>query len=150
MRLGTRCFHRQGGWQGALPVDLDSPQTLLLAFGASDFAEDPEPFTTVAAAFPQSLLLGCSTSGEIAGTEVNDASISVAVVHFEHTRLRHASVEVEGPAESAQAGAGLGRQLQGPDLRAVFVLSDGPGSWRVLPGGLVRLAPRGELIASIW
>ena len=34
-------------------------------------------------------------------------------------------------------------------LLRVFVLSDGPGSWRVLPGGLVRLAPRGQLIASM-
>ena len=31
----------------------------------------------------------------------------------------------------------------------VFALSDGPQSWRVLPGGLVRLAPRGELIAAM-
>ncbi|MEY4979137.1 MAG: hypothetical protein RLZZ352_1407 [Pseudomonadota bacterium] len=31
----------------------------------------------------------------------------------------------------------------------VFALSDGPQSWRVLPGGLVRLAPRGQLIAAM-
>ncbi len=31
----------------------------------------------------------------------------------------------------------------------VFALADGPRSWRVLPGGLVRLAPRGELIAAM-
>ncbi|MEZ5705627.1 MAG: circularly permuted type 2 ATP-grasp protein [Burkholderiaceae bacterium] len=31
----------------------------------------------------------------------------------------------------------------------VFALSDGPQSWRVLPGGLVRLAPRGKLIAAM-
>ena len=31
----------------------------------------------------------------------------------------------------------------------VYVLADGPTSWRVLPGGLVRLAPRGELMASM-
>lgn len=31
----------------------------------------------------------------------------------------------------------------------VYVLADGPESWRVLPGGLVRLAPRGELMASM-
>ena len=31
----------------------------------------------------------------------------------------------------------------------VFALADGKGSWRVLPGGLVRLAPRGELIAAM-
>lgn len=31
----------------------------------------------------------------------------------------------------------------------VFALADGPNSWRVLPGGLVRLAPRGKLIAAM-
>ncbi len=31
----------------------------------------------------------------------------------------------------------------------VFALADGPQSWRVLPGGMVRLAPRGQLMASM-
>nr|WP_284306696.1 circularly permuted type 2 ATP-grasp protein [Hydrogenophaga electricum] len=31
----------------------------------------------------------------------------------------------------------------------VFALADGSGAWRVLPGGLVRLAPRGQLMASM-
>lgn len=31
----------------------------------------------------------------------------------------------------------------------VFALADGPKSWRVLPGGMVRLAPRGQLIAAM-
>ncbi|MDZ4189908.1 MAG: circularly permuted type 2 ATP-grasp protein [Hydrogenophaga sp.] len=31
----------------------------------------------------------------------------------------------------------------------VFAMADGPQSWRVLPGGLVRLAPRGQLIAAM-
>jgi uncharacterized alpha-E superfamily protein len=31
----------------------------------------------------------------------------------------------------------------------VFALADGPRSWRVLPGGLVRLAPRGALVAAM-
>ena len=31
----------------------------------------------------------------------------------------------------------------------VYALADGPQSWRVLPGGLVRVAPRGQLMASM-
>ncbi len=31
----------------------------------------------------------------------------------------------------------------------VFALCDGPRSWRVLPGGLVRIAPAGQVIASM-
>ena len=36
-----------------------------------------------------------------------------------------------------------------PAMLRVFALADGPQSWRVLPGGMVRLAPRGQLIASM-
>lgn len=31
----------------------------------------------------------------------------------------------------------------------VFAVANGPQSWQVLPGGLVRLAPRGQLVASM-
>ena len=31
----------------------------------------------------------------------------------------------------------------------LFAICDGPGTWRVLPGGLVRLAPQGQVIASM-
>jgi uncharacterized circularly permuted ATP-grasp superfamily protein/uncharacterized alpha-E superfamily protein len=31
----------------------------------------------------------------------------------------------------------------------VFALAEGPNAWRVLPGGLVRMAPRGQLIAAM-
>ena len=36
-----------------------------------------------------------------------------------------------------------------PAMLRVFALCDGAGSWRVLPGGMVRLAPRGQGIISM-
>jgi len=36
-----------------------------------------------------------------------------------------------------------------PAMLRVFALADGPQSWRVLPGGMVRLAPQGQQIASM-
>jgi len=41
------------------------------------------------------------------------------------------------------------RLLPRSAMLRVFALADGPQSWRVLPGGLVRLAPRGQLIAAM-
>ncbi len=41
------------------------------------------------------------------------------------------------------------RLLPRSAMLRVFALADGPQSWRVLPGGLVRLAPRGQLMASM-
>ena len=36
-----------------------------------------------------------------------------------------------------------------PAMLRVYALANGAQSWRVLPGGLVRLAPRGQLMASM-
>ena len=125
MELTTATYATGRGWSDPLPSGLDSPGTLLLAFAAPEFGIDPQPFRDLAAHFPQAVLAGCSTSGEIAGDHVHDATVSVAVARFAHTRLRRAFTDVSGPADSFDAGARLAAQLADGDLRAAFVLSDG-------------------------
>ena len=41
MELARRTFHASRGWASPLPVDLDGPQTLVLAFGASGLGAAP-------------------------------------------------------------------------------------------------------------
>jgi len=150
------------GWDAPLPAAMDGTQTLVLAFAASEFAGNPAPFAELAAAFPRSVLVGCSTCGEIAGTQVHDASVSVAVVRFDHTRLRRAFTIVDGVADSFDAGVRLAAQLADAGLRAVFVLSDGlcvngtplvDGLARHLPAGVSitgGLAGDGSRFAHTW
>jgi hypothetical protein len=104
----------------------DSPQTLVLAFFAPDFALLHAPLERLRAAFPQSFLLGCSTGGEILGSGLEDHSVTVAVVRFAFTHLclAHACVAA-GSAASREAGKRIGQALAAPDLKGVFVLSDG-------------------------
>lgn len=127
MQSLTLSYRGGAGWSAALPLALDSPQTLVLAFGASRLAPDAEPLRALHAAFPQSLLVGCSTAGEIAGDAISDDSLSLAVTCFDHTRLHLAQADVADASQSGAAGARLAQQLRagGDDLCAVFVLSDG-------------------------
>lgn len=127
MQSVTLSHHAASGWAKPLPAALDSPRTLVLAFGASRLPPDATALRDLTAAFPRSLVVGCSTAGEIAGDAVQDDSLSVAVARFEHTRLALALAEVEDVTDSGGAGDALVRQLRlaGDDLRAVFVLSDG-------------------------
>ncbi len=149
MLLKTLRYETPGGWSQPLPAELNGPSTLVLAFGASDFAGRPEPFAELAQALPDALLLGCSTSGEIAGTQVHDASISVAVARFEYTALRRASTEVHGAQDSWAAGARLAQQLVAPGLRAVFVLSDGLHvNGTPLVAGLTQNLPQGVQLSG--
>lgn len=127
MQLQTRQFSAATGWSDPLPIALDSPQTLVLAFGAREMADAPQALADLAADFGQAVVLGCSTSGEIAGSLVHDASLSVAVARFEHTRLAMAVTTISRAEQSGAAGRHLAEQLvaAGPDLCAVFMLSDG-------------------------
>ena len=123
--MQTFSYTPRDGWSRRLPVELDSPQTLVLAFCAPGFYDDRGPVDELLAAFPQAQVLGCSSSGEIFGAELRDESLSCAVVRFAHTRLQRAWARVEGAAGSFAAGAAVAEQLTAPDLRGIFVLSDG-------------------------
>ena len=110
-----------------VPADLswDGPRTLVLAFFAPELALRPAPLELLRRAFPQSYLLGCSTAGEIVGTTLEDHSVAVAVVNFASTDLCMARTQIANAAFSGDAGTDLGRSLSRPDLKGVFVLSDG-------------------------
>ncbi len=149
MRLHSCRYTGSTGWLPALPTEMDSPQTLVLAFGARVLGDQTAPFDELRAAFPHAQLLGCSTSGEMAGTNVDDASISLVVARFEHTRLRLATTEIVAPADSRAAGERLASQISGPGLRAVFLLSDGLNvNGTSLVSGLTSRLPPGVTITG--
>ncbi len=120
MRLQTLSYTTDRGWSHRLDPDLDSPQTLVLAFASPRFADDAAPLLELRRALPHAAFLGCSTAGEIHGSKVRDDSIVVAIARFAGTRLRTAAADA-----SPGAGNMLGRALDAPDLRGVFVLSNG-------------------------
>ncbi|MFN0185182.1 MAG: FIST signal transduction protein [Aquabacterium sp.] len=153
MQVLTLRYAAPSGWSTPLPTDWDGPATLVLAFCAPDLIDQPQVFDDLAAAFPRSVLAGCSTSGEIAGSQVHDASISLAVVRFDHTVLRSAATPVAGAVDSYSAGVRLGGQLVAPEggqrLRAVFLLSDGLNvNGTPLVAGLSSVLPPGTAITG--
>ncbi len=104
---------------------MDSPQTLVLVFGAADLGEREELFHRLAVEYPESHLIGCSTAGEIDQERIWDESLTVAIVQFERTRVQRAHAMIERAKDSYTAGRELAAQLRSDDLRAVFVLSCG-------------------------
>ena len=144
MLIATCTYTRASGWASPLPSQNDSADTLVLAFGASEYLDDPAPFDALRAAFPLAHHVGCSTAGEIAGRHVHDASVSVAVIRFEHCSLRAASAALDGPDSSATVGRLLAAQLPTDGLRAVILLSDGlHANGTALLDGLVPMLPPG-------
>ncbi|MFT3696570.1 MAG: FIST N-terminal domain-containing protein [Kofleriaceae bacterium] len=118
--------YEHGVWSAAFP-SLDSAQTLVVAFCAPGYARRVDLLDELAAAYPSSVIVGCSTAGEISQTRVVDDSIVVAVVQFATTRLRWVACHVAETSNSQAAGQAVARDLADPDLRAMFVVAGGVG-----------------------
>ena len=105
----------------------DGDRTLVMAFGGSGLLDDPGAVRELAAAYPGSCVIGCSTAGEIHADTVSDDTLTVAVARFSHTRLTHVHRQVSSVGESREVGRTIGKELVAADeeLRAIFVLSDG-------------------------
>lgn len=101
---------------------------LVFVFGARE-ALGRDALASIGRAFPRAHLLGCSTAGEIAGTQLRDGSIVVTAVRFASTRVEHATVTLADVGSSELAGRALADRLaaHGADLAHVVVLSDGVG-----------------------
>lgn len=117
--------YQNGKWTVESFPSLDSEQTLIIIFGASSFASEPHAIKQITDAYPKSHIIGCSTSGEIFNKQLNDESLSVIVLRFAKTQLRTTYAEVSDTSESFEAGVELANKLNSPELKGIFLLSDG-------------------------
>ncbi|MEZ5424860.1 MAG: FIST N-terminal domain-containing protein [Pyrinomonadaceae bacterium] len=127
MKIIKFVYRKDENWSAEIPVDADSPQTLVMVFGASSYFEDSGPLRELSEKFPLSKIIGCSTAGEIFGETINDDTLSVAVLCFEKTRLEMAFAPVLSTEDSFAAGKKIAGMLDKPLLRGIIVLSDGLG-----------------------
>ncbi len=125
MHLETFQYTARNGWSTPLTSDLDSPDTLVLAFGSSGYKGAPGPLEEVDRAWPRAHMMGCSTAGEIFGAQVEDDSLSIAVARFDGTEVATAFAPLDASQDLLEAGRSIARQLYKPSLRGVLVLSDG-------------------------
>lgn len=122
MRVSTHQY-LQGAWSPGLVAN-DAARVLVLCFGPSSFLDKPDPIVELTDVYPNSVVAGCSSAGEIHDFEVFDDSLTIVVAQFDSTPIRSAFERVTATT-SAVAGRSLARQLAAEDLKSVLVFSDG-------------------------
>jgi hypothetical protein len=162
MKLETFFYKHHSGWSVASFPPLDSEHTWVIIFGGSDFMDTPEPIHQISQAYPNSHIVGCSSSGEIFGTAITDHSLAVGVIQFQHTSLVTTTMPVQSIQASYSVGQALAQQLNQPSLCWVFILSDGlkvngselvRGLNAVLPNSVIvtgGLAGDGDQFKHTW
>jgi hypothetical protein len=111
-------------WEATL-LRITIEPSLLLLFVSPLFKDKTELLKSLESQFPKATIIGCSTSGEISDNKVSDNTVSLTAIQFEKTKHKLVDVGIEHMDHSFDAGKTLATKLKAPNLKHVFVLSDG-------------------------
>lgn len=125
MKTEQRKWTSVGGWETTLDNQLNQSANFVLAFGGRNALSNESFYKEIKNFYPNAIILAGSTSGEILDIEVNDDTVALTAVHFEHTKLKSTQLKIAEVASSYAAGQELAKKLNTEGLMHVFVLSDG-------------------------
>ncbi len=125
MEIVQYFWKNDGGWrEKPNRADLVDADTILV-FGATAVVTGQTCIEELQQAFPEALMLGCSTGGEISGTTVSDGCLVAAVISFATSFTRGHVVSIADHASSEAAAKALAMKFSQDGLRHLFVLADG-------------------------
>jgi hypothetical protein len=80
---------------------------MVLVFGSTENFKNPAVMQEVKNLYPQAILMGCTTSGEIANGFIEDASMVCTAIKFEKSTIKTSSVKVSAADDSIIVGEKL-------------------------------------------
>jgi len=125
MKIEQCLWQKKKGFQPVHAGGLSDQAQLVLVFGSRVILQEHTIINKIKSLYTGAHILGCSTAGEIYGTQVFDDSLVVTAIQFESTRFNGTSIPLGDVGSSLEAGERLARAIRPDGLTHVFVLSDG-------------------------
>lgn len=123
MHVGQISWSGSSGWKQLPAFSADAD--LVMVFADDVYFQTAACYAQLREMFPKAHIAGCSSSGNVLGVEISDGNMVATVIKFEHANVRLASIEVQSGKAMTEMSAKLMSELTAPDLRHVFILSDG-------------------------
>ena len=151
VRIEQKVWTEERGWQvfrTSEPGGSKPSSCLVLLFGSTATLRRPEILQSVARDYPESLVMGCSSAGEICGIRVFDDSLVLTAIEFETSRIEGARRPIHAES-SREVGVRLVESLETAGLVHVFVLSEGIDvNGSELVEGLTSRLPEGVTVTG--
>ena len=125
METAQKIFRDNNHPKNPEQLEFDFEPQIILMFGHSEFIATASLAKEYGAIYPDTIITGCSTAGEISNSSVLDNTIVVSAIRFEHTTTDYNMVALSEVGSVEEAGRVLLSGLQQENMRHVFVLSDG-------------------------
>lgn len=124
MKVHQRAWSK-GSWNTPGGWPLGNTAQLVLVFGSMDVLSAVHPMDEIVRANPNAAVVGCSSGGDILGTEILDQSLVVTSVEFQSTRVRTAAVPIRDVTNCFSTGQQLIAELAEDDLQHVLIFAEG-------------------------
>jgi len=96
-----------------------------ILFCDKKFIEDDELNALYSKTFSNSILMGCSTAGEIGNKKFAEEAFVLTSVKMKSTKVKKVVYKLKDVQDSKTAGESIAKQLLAEDLKYVFILSEG-------------------------
>ena len=132
----------------AIPTLPDSDPQLILLFG-NQAAQQMLPL--LQQHYPEAIISGCSTGGEIYDYSVQDDIATITLLSFQHTRVQLFSDQVSKPQDSYYCAQQLAQQARADDLQHILMLVDGMtvNAQEVVSGVRSTLSPFNSITGGV-
>jgi hypothetical protein len=159
VKIDQRKWTANTGWAPVNSANAGASAQLVLVFGAVSALEQAGPMEAVKKSYPTACIVGCSTAGEICGTEVLDDSLTATAVNFEHSQVKGIDARLGDFVDGFRAGEFLAKTLPPSlpgsnsaaqdNLMHVLVFSDGlKVNGSDLVRGLINHLPGGVTVTG--
>lgn len=125
MKIQQLKWSKDTGWKAQSEAVNGITPNFIILFGSTNLIKNPEYVNYLKNNYSGAIITGCSTSGEILGTEVTDDTLIATLVEFEKTKLESHSIDITSADKSYDLGAELIKKFDTKELVHIFVLSDG-------------------------
>lgn len=113
-----------GQWVSQGMKAVEAPD-FVLAFLSPDANDDFSAFDMLCRDYPDAVVLGCSSAGEVLGRELLSGSAVASFIKFKTSTVRMVESCVNDAADTRSKAIALARGLKGEGLKGVFILADG-------------------------
>lgn len=126
MKLEQIRWSEENGWE-IINQEVEALENakLVIVFGHHDLIISQERFDELKSRYPYANIIGGSTAGNILGVNITDRDIVATAIQLENSSIKVISAGIEDSSELQTTTSNLAQQLVEPDLKHIFVLSDG-------------------------
>lgn len=124
MKIEQKQWDKKNSWTNINEDNIGKKAQLVLVFGKRELLKTKRITNQIKKYYPKANIIGCSTSGNILDTEVEDNTLSLTAVYFEKTKIKTTTTTIS-KTKSYKSGQELAKKLNKKDLSHIFVLSEG-------------------------